>query len=183
MNNNLYKWIIFSLIIASLSFTGGYFYAKRGDTGKHSSEIITSPQEKTEDKEHQADDIVSKKAPLALSYFQFENARVIRNYHNRNNPNKCTSLEFKATIINLTESRNYISTSFYLKDEMGYVLETDNGFYEIDGNVGTRKPRVLETFGSGSNDFSCEDVISIELRYSSDEDNREVSMDLPIYKR
>lgn len=181
MNNNLYKWIIFSLIIASLGFTGGYFYAKRGDTVKHSSEIITFPQEKTEDKEHQADDIVSKKAPLALTYFQFENARVIRNYNNRNNPNKCTSLEFKATIINLTESRKYISTSFYLKDEMGYILETDNGFYEIDGSVGTRKPRILETFGRYStNDFSCEDVASIELRYSSDEDNREVSMDLPI---
>ena len=180
MNNNLYKWIIFSLIIASLSFAGGYFYAKKGDTVKHSSEIITSPQEKTEDKEHQADDIVSKKAPLALSYFQFENARVIRNYHNRNNPHKCTSLEFKATIINLTESRKQIFTDFYIKDEMGYVLETVRTSYEIDGNSGTRKPMVLETFGRSSDDFSCEDVASIELRYWSYEDNREVSMDLPI---
>lgn len=181
MNNNLYKLIIFSVIIASLSFTGGYFYPKSRDTVKYSSEIITSSQAETEDEEHQADDIASKKAPLVLTYFQFENARVIRNYHNRINPNKCTSLEFKATIINLTESRKKISTYFYMKDEMGYVLETVKTFYKIDGNGGTREPRVLEAFGSSSDDFSCEDVVSIELRYSSDEDSREVSMDLPIY--
>ena len=180
MNNNLYKWIIFSLIIAFLSSAGGYFYAKRGDTVKYSSEIITSSKEETEDEEYQADDIESKKAPLALSYFQFENARVIRNYNNRNNPNKCTSLEFKATIINLTESRKQIFTDFYIKDEMGYVLETVRTSYKIDGHSGTREPRVLEAFGRSSDNFSCEDVASIELRYSSYEDNREVSMDLPI---
>ena len=180
MNNNLYKWIIFSLIIASLSFIGGYFYAKRGDTVKYSSEIITSSQEETEVEEHQADDIESKKVPLVLSYFQFENARVIRNYHNRNKPHKCTSLEFKATIINLTESRKRISTYFYIKDEMGYVLETVRTSYTIDGHSGTREPMVLEAFGTSSDNFSCEDVASIELRYSSYEDNREVSMELPI---
>jgi len=90
-----------------------------------------------------------------------------------------SSLIFKATALNLTENRQTIYTDFYLKDAEGYVLETDRGFYDIDGNSGTREPRVLETFGHSPDDFSFENVVSIELRYSS-VDGCEISISLPI---
>ena len=122
----------------------------------------------------------AEKDPAVFKYFEIsKDARVVRNYHNDSDPGQCTSLEFKATIINKSDKKRAIYTSFFLKDAQGYVLETDNGFYEIDGDSGTREPRVLKAFSSW-HDFSCEEVKSIELRISDDEDDVEVSMSLPI---
>ena len=125
---NVFVFIIIIVLASSISFyLGRYFPVIR----HQKQEVVIDSGKATLQKQK----VVSRGSPLALEHFALENPRVIRNYHNRNNPNKCTSLEFKATIHNLTENRQTIYTDFYLKDAEGYVLETDSGLYpHIDGN-------------------------------------------------
>jgi hypothetical protein len=122
----------------------------------------------------------SEETSIAGKYFNILEPVVYRNYHDSDNPTVCTSLEFKATIMNLTTKKRTISTHFYLKDKDGMTLKVDRGYYELDPSSGTKEPRVLGSWYHGKGDYSCNDVTSIELRYSLFNDAKEISLELPI---
>lgn len=123
---------------------------------------------------------ISEKPTEKINYFDIIEPVVYRNYHDRDNPNICTSLEFKATIMNLTSEKRTIETDFYLKDKVGLTLKVVRTSYELDPSSGTKEPRVLHAWHHRNEDYSCAEVTSIELRYSLFNDSMENIMDLPI---
>ena len=178
-----FKQTLLFAIIIIIVFAGGYFYGKMSNpepSFQQEPNPFRNKKLRLSDDQHRM--ATDRKKPLATTYFKINDPRIVRNYHANDNPSRCTSLEFKATIVNLTGQKKTIHTEFFLKDAQGFVLLTDRGFYEIDANSGTKEPRVIVTFSSGNlEDFSCKDVVSVELRYSSSDDEfRNVSIDLPL---
>jgi hypothetical protein len=119
--------------------------------------------------------------PLAMEFFDIQNPRIIKNFHDDGDPQLCTSLTFKAKIINLTDKKRFLSANFHIKDSDGITLDIDRAPYNLDPNSGTMKPRTIAAFSYGGQDFVCDDVSSVELRYSSAVDDKEVVIDLPIF--
>jgi hypothetical protein len=173
----IFKSVIIVLVSVIVGFLAGFLSHKffvSNDKKAVTYYVVEEESELTRHKEQK------KQKPPPTEFVKIEDARVVRNYHNHRDPSLCTSLEFKGTLKNLTNKNYTLHTTFRLKDSDGFTLEKDNGFYEIEANSGTKKPRVLETFSSGSNDFTCEDVVLVELQYFVGELSTEKKIKLPI---